>query len=53
MLIDIPDDIFFELFNCSRNEFIDINILSKREKIIRIAILKDIINKINEKFNDF
>ena len=39
MLIDIPDDIFFELFNCSRNEFIDINILSKREKIIRIAII--------------
>jgi hypothetical protein len=53
MMIDIPDDIFYELFNCSRNEFIDCTILSKRDKIIRIAILKDIINKINEKFNIF
>jgi hypothetical protein len=52
-LIDIPDDIFYELFSCSRNEFIEHQICKKHDRIIRISNLNDIINKINEKFNCF
>ena len=47
---DIPDDIFYELFNCSRNEYFDNCIFIKRDRIIGISKLKDIINKINDKF---
>jgi hypothetical protein len=47
---DFPDDVFYELFNCTRNEYLDNCILNKRDKIICISNLKDIINKINEKF---
>lgn len=47
---DVPDDIFYELFNCSRNEYIENCILNKRSKIIGILKLKELINKINDKF---
>lgn len=53
IFINIPDDVFYELFNCNRNDFIENHIYKKHDKIIRIAILNDIINKINEKFNSF
>jgi hypothetical protein len=47
---DIPDDIFFELFNCDRNGYLENCIFKCREKIICIAKLSEIINKINNKF---
>jgi hypothetical protein len=53
IFIDIPDDVFYELFSYSRNEFIEHQIYKKHDRIIRISILRDIINKINEKFNCF
>lgn len=49
---DIPDDVFFELFNCSRNDFVSIMISQKRDKIICISSLLNLINKIDCKFKE-
>lgn len=49
---NIPDDIYYEIFNCSRNEFLDNNIFSKHDKIIRSVKLLNVINNINKKFKD-
>ena len=32
---DVPDDVFYELFNCSRNEFLNMLISTKRDVILR------------------
>lgn len=50
IFFDIPDDIFFELFNCSRNEYLENCIFKCRDKIICISKFSEIINKINSKF---
>jgi hypothetical protein len=44
---DIPDDVFYELFRCSRNEFLDNNINKKHDKILSLTKLFPVINKIN------
>lgn len=44
---DIPDDVYYELFNCARNDFLDNNINKKHDKILNSKKLFSIINKIN------
>lgn len=46
---DIPDDVYFELFNCSRNDFLQYNIGEKRDKILCKSALFDMINNIDNK----
>lgn len=48
---DIPDDVFYEMFNISRNEFLNLFISKKRESILVKAKIFNIINNINEKFS--
>ena len=43
------NDVFFELFNVSKNEFIEI-IDQKRKNILKYQSIKEIIHKIEEKF---
>jgi hypothetical protein len=48
---DIPDDVFYELFNVSRNEFLSMFIAKKRDSILTKAKVFKVINTINEKFS--
>lgn len=50
MFSDIPDDVFFELFNYSRNDFFEFGISVKRQKIICMSKIFNIINNISDKF---
>lgn len=49
---DIPDDIFYELFKCSRDEFLENNISSKRESVLKSVSLSKFINIISNKFKN-
>lgn len=48
---DIPDDVFYEMFNVSRNEFLENFIKSKHDIIICKSKIFNIINNINKKFS--
>ena len=52
MFSDIPDDVFLELFNFSRNEFLDLVTQTKRDIVLRKAKVFKIINILNEKFSE-
>ena len=43
---DIPDDVYEELFRCTRNELLEYNFKQKRESILAYSILQLLINKI-------
>lgn len=45
---DIPDNVYQELFRCSRNELLEYNFKAKREKILSYPNLKEIINKLEK-----
>lgn len=49
---DIYDDVYYHLFNCSRNEFLTNNIFNKHDKILCSPKIFNIINNINNKFKD-
>lgn len=49
MFFHFPDDVFYELFNISKNEFIEL-ICYKRKYILKYQLIKDIIQKIENKF---
>lgn len=51
MFSDIPDDVFFELFNCSRNDFLQYSVSEKHDKILCKKKLFEMINKISKKFD--
>ena len=46
---DIPDDVYEELFHCSRNELLEYNIKQKRDTILSYSVLQDLINKVERK----
>ena len=39
MFFNTPDDCFLEFFNLSKNEFIDLNIMNKRDNILKYRFL--------------
>lgn len=45
---DIPDDVYEELFRCTRNELLEYNLKAKRKTILSYPVLTDIINKIEQ-----
>jgi len=47
---DIPDDVFFEMFKCSRNDFLQFFINDRRQKMICMSKVLPIINKLEGKF---
>jgi len=50
LFFNTPDDVFYELFNLSKNEFIEINIMKKREMILKYNSIKEIMDKFQVKF---
>ena len=50
MFFNTPDDCFLEFFNLSKNEFIDLNIMNKRDNILKYQSIKNISDKFQEKF---
>lgn len=50
MFFNTPDDCFLEFFNLSKNEFIDLNIMNKRDNILKYQSIKTISDKFQEKF---
>lgn len=45
---DIPDDVYLELFGCTRNELFEHSFKAKRSKILGMSSISKIINKLEE-----